>query len=177
MNSQPERSVEKLRQFEEVCRREGLPMTPQRRAVLEVLAARDDHPTAEEIYAAVKSRLPDVARATVYRVLGALVRLGVAARAFHPDATARFDPITERHHHLYCVACGALLDLTDVQHDELARLSTLVREHQVFDYSIYFRGLCAGCRAHGQSGAPVTPDARRRDRRRNDPSKPKQGDR
>lgn len=161
MNSQSNHVAEKLRQLEVTCQRDGVPVTPQRRAVLEVLAARDDHPTAEEVYKAVKERLPDVARATVYRVLDTLVRLGIAVRAFHPDAAARFDAIDSRHHHLYCVSCRRLIDLPDAHSDDLAQLAEIVRDHEAHDYSIYFRGVCADCRASGSADAhaPLRRDA------------------
>jgi Fur family peroxide stress response transcriptional regulator len=59
----------RLKKLEEVCRERGLPLTTQRRTVLEVLLERSDHPTADQIFEAVKVRNPRIARRTVYRSL------------------------------------------------------------------------------------------------------------
>jgi Fur family peroxide stress response transcriptional regulator len=146
MSSQKVRVAEKLRQLELACGRHALPITPQRRAVLEALARRGDHPSADEIFADVTRTLPGISRATVYRVLATLVRLGVADRAFHPDAVARFDPVVQRHHHLFCVHCGGLSDLPDEGLNALNVPEAIKRNHEVRDFTITFHGVCAACR-------------------------------
>ena len=74
-------------------------MTVQRRAILETLAGHEDHPTADQVFEGVASRLPGLSRTTVYRVLETLVELGVIHKANHLGSAARYDPNTERHHH------------------------------------------------------------------------------
>ena len=44
----------KLAALEAACRAQGVPLTVQRRAILEVLADRTDHPTADQVFAAVR---------------------------------------------------------------------------------------------------------------------------
>ena len=48
---------------------------PQRFAILEVLSGSEDHPGAEEIYAAVKKSFPTTSIATVYKTLAFLYEL------------------------------------------------------------------------------------------------------
>src|SRR2546427_12493519 len=50
----------------------GRRSTPQREAVYRYLAGVDHHPTAEEVYLAVKRRVPRRSLATVYTALEAL---------------------------------------------------------------------------------------------------------
>ena len=138
----------KLVAFEALCRRGGIPLTVQRRIVLEALLERGDHPTAEQIFVDVRRRIPGVSRTTVYRVLETLVAAGVAGKASHPGAAARFDPVTERHHHLVCVRCERLADLEAPALDRLRLPRT--RGFRILDYSIHFMGLCADCRRQGQ---------------------------
>ena len=53
-------------------------ITPQRRAVLEVLHAAHDHPTAADVFERVRRVHPGIGAATVYRTLGLLVDSGEA---------------------------------------------------------------------------------------------------
>lgn len=136
---------ERLARSVSLCREHGLAMTVQRRAILEELVSRRDHPSADQIFDAVGERLPGLSRTTVYRVLEALVRAGAARKVPHPDAVARFDPIVERHHHLLCERCGRLFDLDDSEVRGFVLPRSLGR-FVIRDYSINFTGVCAGCR-------------------------------
>ncbi len=129
--------------FEQECRRRGLALTVQRRTVFEELASRRDHPTADQVFDAVQQRLPGLSRTTVYRVLETLVETGFAQKVHHPDAVARFDPVTERHHHLVCETCGRLVDLDDSAVPQVP-LPAGTGFH-IRDYSVSFSGLCSNC--------------------------------
>lgn len=135
----------KLSEFEEICRQRGVPLTIQRRSVLEALVQRHDHPTADQIFEDVHQAIPGISRTTVYRVLEALVKAGVAQRVCHPGAAARFDARTERHHHLVCVQCEKVLDVVDTNFEELSLPTGVSRGFSIMDYSIHFRGLCPDC--------------------------------
>jgi Fur family peroxide stress response transcriptional regulator len=127
----------------------GIPLTVQRRAVYETLAGRRDHPTADDVYAQVQGRLPGLSRTTVYRVLETLVRLRLIGKVSHPGAAVRYDPITERHHHLVCLACDRVEDL---DRDVKVALPKIEGDgFEISDYSIYFRGLCRECQKKGRS--------------------------
>jgi len=86
-------------------------MTPQKLAILEFLDGNRDHPTVQEIFAFVKSRLGQTARVTVYRFLRELIRNGmVRALCVDPDRM-RFDADTTPHHHAVCRVCGRIVDI------------------------------------------------------------------
>jgi Fur family peroxide stress response transcriptional regulator len=139
-------ATDKMAQLETACREHGLPLTVQRRTILEVLAERTDHPTADQVWEAVCERMPGVSRTTVYRVLDAFVRLGLAVKAPHTGQSVRFDPRTERHHHLVCVECDRVLDLESPALDDV-RLPDMKRiGFRVDDFYIHIRGVCADCR-------------------------------
>jgi Fur family peroxide stress response transcriptional regulator len=137
----------RLQQFEAACRAHGLPVTVQRRRIFEALMGRTDHPTPDSVYAAVKETLPGVSRTTVYRVLDALARAGVVAKACSPGAASRVDPRTTRHHHLVCQRCDRLFDLDEDAVEHRVRPPDVRRRgFAIRGYSIYFTGLCAACR-------------------------------
>lgn len=135
----------RLEEAERICRRHALPLTLQRRMILEALAPRADHPTADGILAEVRERAPEISRTTVYRVLEAFVRVGVARKVCHPGAAARYEMVRTRHHHLVCLVCGRMTDFEDPRLDRLPLPGSKARGFKVADYSIQFRGKCAGC--------------------------------
>ena len=134
-----------MEEFEKLCHRQGLPLTVQRRAVLEALMRRHDHPTADALFADVSARLPGISRPTVYRTLDALVEIGIARKVCHPGAAARFEVQSHRHHHLVCLGCGRMVDLEDPRLDNLPFPGVGAQGFEVHDYSIQFRGTCADC--------------------------------
>ena len=94
IDARPAEPVARLAEFEAECRRRGLAVTIQRRTVFGELAGRKDHPTADQVYDAVRGRLPGLSRTTVYRVLETLVDAGLARKVHHAGGVARFDPMT-----------------------------------------------------------------------------------
>jgi len=150
---------ERLRRFEEACRTRRLPLTVQRRAIFEAVLDNADHPTADQVYQAVLARIPGVSRTTVYRVLDALVDVGVIVKACSPGAAARFDAMTARHHHLVCLRCEKLIDVVDERLDRQIRLPD-VRPHvfQIQDFSVHFHGICADCRREERSKGQIARD-------------------
>ena len=123
----------------------GLPVTTQRLAVFEVILGRTDHPTAEQLYRAVRNQLPQISRMTVHRILGTFVSLGIVAKTCHPGSAARFDPKLHQHHHLVCLKCGRIIDVEDPRLNQLPWPKVNPREFQIEDYHIHFRGRCARC--------------------------------
>lgn len=150
-----------LEEAERICRLHALPLTVQRRMILEALAPRTDHPTADEILNDVRKRAPEISRTTAYRVLEALVRVGVARKVCHPGAAARYEMVRERHHHLVCLECGRMTDFEDSRLDQIPLPSSKAHGFKLTDYSIQFRGICASC-APGAEGAARAPAKRKR---------------
>lgn len=143
---EPQEKVHRLDRLTRGYAAAGLPLTAQRRALLEVLSGRDDHPTVDQIYAELTESIPEVSRTTVYRSLETLAGLGLLNRVEHPGSSVRFDPNNEPHHHFLCSACGALSDL---QQDALSGTSHLAYLGEgggrVEEISVLVRGRCHGC--------------------------------
>ncbi len=148
-----------LASVEETLHREGLPLTIQRRAIFEALEGRRDHPTADMVYESVRERIPGLSRATVYRVLETLVRVGAARKVDHPGAASRFDPRVDHHHHLICIACEKVVDLELATEKRITVPASRKSGFQVFDYSIHFTGLCPEC---GRTRRPSPPGRKKR---------------
>jgi Fe2+ or Zn2+ uptake regulation protein len=89
----------------------GWRFTRQRAAVFAYLRASDCHPTAEQVFAAVRQQLPHISLATVYKALEALVDAGLAGRIADSNGPARYDGRSEPHYHLRCERTGQVRDL------------------------------------------------------------------
>ncbi len=134
-----------LAELEQRCQELGLPVTVQRRAILEVLLSRDDHPTADDVAADLASRIEGISRATVYRTLETFVENELLLRVCHHGAAARYDIRTDRHHHLVCDVCGEMTDFEESELDDLSLPSFRRAGFRVRDYSVHVRGLCKEC--------------------------------
>jgi Fur family peroxide stress response transcriptional regulator len=144
---------EKMSALEAGCRAKGYSMTVQRRAILEDLASRKDHPTADQIYSVIKDKLRGVSRTTVYRVLEAFVELGIAQKICNPEAKARFDANTSRHHHAICLNCEKVVDVHESSLNEIPLPQQGMDDFKVFDYSISYIGTCKECSQKSLAGS------------------------
>lgn len=85
----------------ELFRRHGLRCTRQREELYAALCATKSHPTAEELYLAVRDRNPGLSLATVYNTLDAFTRCGLVRRiAGVASGAARFDADLSPHVHV-----------------------------------------------------------------------------
>lgn len=135
----------RLETFERLCRDRGLPITSQRRLILETVLDLGNHPAADQIHEAVARRLPGISRTTVYRTLETLVRLGVITKACHPGSVVRYDRRTEIHHHLICLRCDEVTDISDEHLDSIRIPDTSALGFEVSDHRVQVRGICRRC--------------------------------
>jgi Fe2+ or Zn2+ uptake regulation protein len=89
----------------------GWRYTRQRAAVFAYLRTAQSHPTAEQVFAAVRRQLPNLSLATVYKALEALVDAGLANRIAGDQGPTRYDGRSEPHYHLRCQHSGEVIDL------------------------------------------------------------------
>ncbi len=130
-------------------RKGELRLTPQRRAVLEVVRSASDHPTAAEIYERVKGRQPGIAYATVYNALAALVRRGQVLELSFGDAASHYDGRTDRHDHAICVRCGRLADVAGELPGARLQEAAAQTGYRLSGYHTEFYGLCPSCAGAG----------------------------
>jgi Fur family peroxide stress response transcriptional regulator len=136
----------RLEAFATHCRERGLPLTAQRRVILDVVLDHDGHPTADDVLREVERRLPGVSRATVYRTLDTLERAGLITRVCHPGRGVRYDRRTGVHHHLVCLRCGDIRDFSDQRLDRIEIPDTSRLGFEIVDHRVQLRGTCATCR-------------------------------
>ncbi len=125
-------------------------LTRHRQAVLQTVRAGPTHPTAAEVYDAVRAYDPGIAFATVYNSLHYLVSAGLIAEVRRPDGVVSYDRETRPHDHVICRRCGTIGDVhrspalslgADAYSEVVAQTNFTVERHQV-----EFVGLCLACR-------------------------------
>ena len=119
----------------------------QREEILEELKSVYSHPTAEEIYLAVKAKDKSVSRSTVYRNLNQLVENNIVKKITTPFGVDRYDYIRNIHNHVICAKCGKVFDFE--YRFNYKRIKSEVNGQvgvELYDTGITFEGLCSECK-------------------------------
>lgn len=135
----------RLERYRSVAKGAGIKLTPQRLEIFRIIAASDEHPSAEAIHKAVQERLPSVSLDTVYRTLWLLSDLGLLTTLGQRQGSVRFDANLDHHHHYLCVRCGLLRDFESGALNDLPIPETVNRFGQVLSAHVEVRGVCARC--------------------------------
>lgn len=123
----------------------GQRFTEQRAAVYRFLHGTDRHPTADDVFTAVRGEIPDISLATVYKSLETLVGCDLAVKLTYGDGSARYDGRTDPHPHARCLTCGAVLDVPGrLDATALQRLGP-VPGFAVQGYRLELVGQCSDC--------------------------------
>ncbi len=124
----------------------GLKLTPQRLAIMRLLAESEDHPGADGIWRRLKRRFPGISPATVYRTVQLVKSLGEACEIAFADGGSRYDGRKPYPHpHIVCLACGRIID------PELGSLGDMTREaaaasgFEIKTFRLDFFGTCPEC--------------------------------
>ena len=139
-------------QFRELCRSHGLKCTSQRFAVYDYVAGNQSHPTVDEVWQSVRSRVPSITRESVFRILMELADMGIVYR-MDRIINARFDGLPYSHGHLICNKCGAIIDFELPK--ELSVPGTL-QGFQASRMELRISGLCAQCAASTEENINVS---------------------
>jgi Fur family iron response transcriptional regulator len=110
--------------FQELLEQRGIQATAQRLRIAELLFARDQHLTAEQILEALTEDGSQVSKATVYNTLNLFAEKGLLKPLLVDPERGLFDSNTRPHYHIHVEDTGELIDVApgDV---EFAKLPTL----------------------------------------------------
>nr|WP_111300663.1 Fur family transcriptional regulator [Paracoccus saliphilus] len=106
--------------LEQALRAAGVRVTRQRAALLQVIAAAEDHPDAAELHARAMTAGAGVSLATVYRTLTTLQAQGVIEKLEFQGEPARWEAADQTHHdHMIDVDNGAVMEFSDERIERL----------------------------------------------------------
>ena len=121
----------------------GLRSTPQREVVYDVLLKKRDHPTADEVFARVKSGLPSISLATVYNCLETLVQCDLVRAVNFERSPTRYCPNLRPHAHFHDEQTGKTHDI-DLPPELLEKVSSVLPVgYDAKSVEIIFRGKAA----------------------------------
>jgi Fe2+ or Zn2+ uptake regulation protein len=124
---------------------EGIKMTRQRHAILDVLRATTKHPTADEVFQTVRKAMPRISLGTVYRNLDLMAESGVILRLpAGKDGRRHYDGNSKPHLHVRCVGCGRMDDIEEEETFNWEKL-TSATGYCLTGCSIELTGYCPDC--------------------------------
>ncbi len=117
----------------------------QREAILNFLAKRKDHPTADVIYQEIRKEYPNISLGTVYRNLSLFVKEGIICSLFPGDGREHFDGTVQPHYHLYCKYCHQVMDLELPYNAEITQAAQRNFSGILETHRTCFYGFCPEC--------------------------------
>ena len=142
----------RLDELIERLRERNYRFTPQRLAILKILALSDGHPSAERIYDQITEEFPTTSLATVYKTIATLREMNEVLELGFADNSNRYDGNKPYPHtHLVCVMCR---DIIDPEVEDLEILPRQIAQRAGFQlvghrFDIY--GICPRCQLEEQS--------------------------
>ena len=121
-----------------------LKRSKQREAILKELCSRCDHPTADELYTALRRTMPSISLGTVYRNLALLNNEGLILKLSCGSAD-HFDGNPKPHYHFSCTHCSRVYDLDMPVHAELEKEASEHTDGMIQTHSLIFYGKCRHC--------------------------------
>lgn len=91
----------------------GVTPTQQRVEIGQILFARAQHLSADQVLNIVNQAGPLVSKATIYNTLGLFAKKGLVKEVIVDPSKVFYDTNTTEHHHFYAVDSGELMDIED----------------------------------------------------------------
>jgi Fur family peroxide stress response transcriptional regulator len=127
-------------------RERGCRLTPQRRAVIQILIDSEDHPTVEQIHEQVRRDFPMTSLATVYKTIALLKEMGEVREIGFGEGSNRYDGHDpSAHPHLICVECSQIVDLDLPTLGNLPSSVSKKTGYRIVEHRVDFFGVCPQC--------------------------------
>jgi Fe2+ or Zn2+ uptake regulation protein len=123
----------------------GLKLTSQRLTIIRVIANKNSHPGAADVFSEARKHAPRISLSTVYYTLDVLRRAGLIKELEFDDRDSRYEGDISDHLNLVCRACGRIEDYqaTRPSPSEDVEKKTGFRVDGV---RLEYYGLCRKCR-------------------------------
>lgn len=113
--------------------------------IYDYLCLTDTHPSAEMIYHALKSEIPQLSIGTVYRNLRQFEMLGKVVRVVNFHGNERYDATCQTHAHFVCDDCGNIVNILNADISAVKQACHILNETELNRIQIVFHGVCSEC--------------------------------
>ena len=145
-NERAKQKEERLAQMLAKLKGRDFRLTPQRLAILTILAGSEEHPSVDEIYTEVRIKFPTTSIATVYKTIALLKELNEVLELGFPDGSNRYDGNRPYPHpHAICMKCRKILDPEIASVDQLSEEMKKKTGYIISFHRLDFFGLCPEC--------------------------------
>ncbi len=108
----------------EQLKKAGVTPTQQRIEIGQILFAKPQHLSADQVLNIVNQAGPLVSKATVYNTLGLFARKGLVKEVIVDPSKVFYDTNTSEHYHFYAMDSGELIDI-EGDHLRIENMPTL----------------------------------------------------
>ena len=137
-------TAKSIEYYAHILRSHNLKATPQRSAIAEALDI-NGHLSIENLYELLKSKLPTISLATIYKNINSMIENGFVAEVKLPGTKSVYELVKEQHSHLLCEKCGKVEDVF-LQMDQciadVSQKSDFLIEH----IDVVLTGRCSQCK-------------------------------
>lgn len=121
-------------------------ITPQRMAIVKILAGSEDHPSVEDIYTQIKKDFPTMSLATVYRNIVLIKSVGEVLELGFPDGSNRYDGNKPYPHpHVICIKCKKIEDPDLESLVDMKKEVSEETDFKILNHRLDFFGICCDC--------------------------------
>lgn len=128
-------------------RNAGYKLTTPRLTILEILEKHGGHLTSSELLKLVEERDTTIGRASVFRTLDLMIKLGIIWTTVQGGSTVHYMLMPGgHHHHIICTNCHKLIEFEDCRLEPLIRAMQDKYGVRVDGHLLELYGLCSDCR-------------------------------
>jgi Fur family ferric uptake transcriptional regulator len=131
----------------------GNKLTPQRIAILKAIDGMHSQFTPQELYRKLSKGNPEIGLVTIYRTLKLLAENGLVCLMGYNGRSQSYARSPEQHHHhLVCVGCDRVVDISGCGLDELEKKVARETGFAINGHHLEFTGRCGDCQAVSAGG-------------------------
>lgn len=127
----------------DILSKKGFKLTVQRKIILDSIINSKEHPSVDQIIKSVKREYPNISQGTIYNTLDLFYETGIISKLKTEQDKLRYDPVTERHHHIFHSDSDKIEDYYD---DDLNRLldnyfrNKKIKNFKIEDFKLQITG-------------------------------------
>jgi len=126
--------------------RAGVRLTGPRRELAALIELRQGHFTAADLLADAEGRRLGIGRATIFRLIELLADKNLVERVDLPDGRHAYVPCEpSHHHHVVCIACGAISEVDDCGIDAVTAEASRRSGFVIQSHRLELFGRCPRC--------------------------------